>query len=137
VTASQPAAAKVTKQVGRATPVRKTGGHRKPEDTLAFINELGALIDMRLTDENREEVAGALDREAYRLDGAARSKLSRDDRPFANELAALVDRYVVDESFDKLVLALDVESSRLDRAGPLVPRSDWRRPDYARLKDAG
>jgi hypothetical protein len=39
--------------------------------------------------------------------------------------------------FDKLVLALDVESSRLDRAGHLVPRSDWRRPDYARLKDAG
>jgi hypothetical protein len=116
---------------GKATPVRKNEG------TVAFIDKLGALIDKRLTDENREEVAGALDREAYRLDRAARSKLPRDDTPFANELAALVARYVADEGFDKLVLALDVESSRLDRAGPLVARSDWRRPDYARLKDAG
>ena len=104
---------------------------------MAFIDELCALIDKRLSDENREEVAGALDREAYRLDRSARSKLSRDDTPFANELAALVASCVADEGFDKLVLALDVESSRLDRAGPLVPRSDWRRPDYARLKDAG
>jgi hypothetical protein len=104
---------------------------------LAFIDELGALIDKRLTNENREEIAGALDREAYRLDLAVRSKLARDNTAFANELAALVDRYVADEGFDKFVLALDVESSRLDRAGPLVPRSDWRRPDYACLKDAG
>jgi hypothetical protein len=104
---------------------------------LAFIDELVALIDKRLTDENREEVAGSLDRVAYRLDCAARSKLSEDHTPFASELAALVDRYVADEGFDKLVLALDVESSRLDRAGPLVPRSDWRGPDYACLKDAG
>jgi hypothetical protein len=51
-------------------------------------------------------------------------------------LAALVARHVADEGFDKLVLALDVEPS-LDRAGPLVPRRDWRRPDYARRKDAG
>ena len=104
---------------------------------MAFIDELGALIDKRLTNENREEIAGALDREAYRLDRAAGSELPRDDMPFANELAALVDRYVADEGFDRLVLALDVESSRLDRTGPLVPRSDWRRPDYARLKDTG
>ena len=104
---------------------------------MTFIDELGALIDRRLTAENREEVAGALDREAYRLDRAAGPELPRDDTPFANELGLLVDRYVADEGFDKLVLALDVESSRLDRAGPLVPRSDWRRPDYARLKSAG
>jgi hypothetical protein len=116
---------------------RQATSVRKNEDTLAFIEELGASIDKRLTDENREEIAGALDREAYRLDRAARSKLSRDDTPFAKELAALVGRYVADEGFDKLVLALDVESSRLDRAGPLVPRGDWRRPDYARLEDTG
>jgi hypothetical protein len=108
----------------------------KPEETVAFIDELGALIDKRLTDENREAVAGALDREAYRLDRVAGPELPRDNTPFANELAALVDRYVANEGVDKLVLALDVESSRLDRAGPLVPRSEWR-PDYGRLKDMG
>ncbi len=109
----------------------------KAEDTVAFIDELGALIDKRLTDENREEVAGALDREAYRLDRAAGLKLSRDNTSFANELAVLVDSCLANEGADKLVLALDVESSRLDRAGPLVPRSEWRQPDYALLKDAG
>jgi hypothetical protein len=41
----------------QATPVEKN------EDTSAFIEKLAALIDKRLTDENREEVAGALDRE--------------------------------------------------------------------------
>jgi hypothetical protein len=44
---------------------------------VAFIDELGALIDKRLTNENREEIAGALDREAYRLDRAAGSELPR------------------------------------------------------------
>jgi hypothetical protein len=104
---------------------------------LAFIDELGALIDKRLTHQNREEVAGALDKEAYRLDRGAGPELSRDETSLAKELAALVDRYIADEGSDKLVLAFDVESSRLDRAGPLVPRSEWRGPDYALLKGAG